>query len=91
LPLIVELFRFVILWTQGSHCFDVMDEALLVIQETVDINAVPLATKRDCVPKEGIPTLACLQILEELALASLGEDVWTKRYASALLYGASHK
>ncbi|KAA8906658.1 hypothetical protein FN846DRAFT_906948 [Sphaerosporella brunnea] len=80
LSLVVELFRFAILWTQGSHCFEVMDKALLVIQETVDINAVPLATKRDCVLKEGIPTLACLQILEELALGCMREAVWTKRF-----------
>jgi hypothetical protein len=79
LSLVVELFRFVMLWTQGSHCFDVMDEALRVIQETVYINGAPQATKGDCV-EEGIPTLACLEILEELALASLGEEVRIKQY-----------
>jgi hypothetical protein len=58
----------------------VLDEALHVIQDTVHINSTPLALKPYYVPKEGIPTLACLQILEELALASLGDEACIKQY-----------
>jgi len=58
-----------------------MDEALNLIQKTVDINAIPAAMKRDgCKRTAGIPTIACLQIMEDIALASLEEEVYIKRY-----------
>jgi len=78
--MVVELFRFGILWTQGSHCIEVMDEALAILQETVDINAVPLATKREYTLKDGVPTIACLEILEDIALAALGDEAHVRRY-----------
>ena len=78
--MVVELFRFGLLWTQGAHCFQVMDEALNLIQKTVDINTIPAAMKRDGGERaEGIPTTVCLQIMHDIALASIGEEVYIKR------------
>ena len=80
MSLVVELFRFGILWTQGAHCFQVMDEALNLIQKTVDINTIPAAMKRDGGERtEDIPTIVCLQIMQDIALASIGEEVYIKR------------
>lgn len=79
--MVVELFRFGILWTQGSHCFEVMDEALAILQETVDINAAPMAMTREYVLKDGVPTIACLKIMEDIALTTLGDEAHVRRYA----------
>lgn len=57
-----------------------MDEALNLIQKTVDINTIPAAMKRDGGERaEGIPTTVCLQIMHDIALASIGEEVYIKR------------
>ena len=58
-----------------------MGEALAILQETIDINAVPMATKREYILKEEVPTIACLEIMEGIALAILGDEAHIRRCA----------
>jgi hypothetical protein len=74
------MFRFSILWNQGDHCPDILDEAAAIIQRTVDVNAIPVATKRPEGKKVGVPTTECLQLMEDIALACLRDEVYIRSY-----------
>ena len=71
----MELFRFSLLWNQAAQCYEIMDDTLEILQRTVDLNTIPLATRKGGPVGDEVPTIACLQVMEDMAMASLKEEM----------------
>jgi len=52
-----------------------MDDTLDILQRTVDLNTIPLATRKGGPVGDEVPTIACLQVMEDMAMASLKEEM----------------
>lgn len=82
----MDLVRFCILWTQGSFCFDIMDDAVDLIQRTVDINAIPIVSKTPIqhtfVP--GADGGIALLIMGDIARSVLYEERKIRRFFRSL-------
>jgi len=70
------------MWDPGNTCATLLDEAVNLIQLTIDMNAMPRIsrTERKLVPE--IDTNKCLILLESIALGTMAEETLLRRYTS---------
>lgn len=71
---ILDLFEFGVLWDQGSKCYRFFDEAAYLLQQTVDVNAMPMLRRNTELLDEGIDIDLCLRLLEGIALGLVGDE-----------------
>lgn len=71
---ILNLFEFGVLWDQGGKCYKFFDEAVSLLQQTVDVNAMPMLRRNIELLDEGIDIDLCLRLLEGIALGLFGDE-----------------
>lgn len=77
--LILALMHFGLMWDHGNICVAILDEAVDLIQRTVDINAIPRYKRtQEMVPE--IDVNKCLALLESIAFGAMVEEQHLRRY-----------
>lgn len=79
--LILDLLSFVVMWDPGSTCATMLNEAVELLQLTIDINAMPRinrTTERKLVLE--IDTNKCLILLESIAFGTMAEETLLRRF-----------
>ena len=68
------------MWDQGNVCIGILDEAVDLIQRTVDINAIPRVRQNDLesiCPEIDVPK--CLVFMESIALGAMLAETHSRR------------
>ncbi|KAF8472081.1 hypothetical protein BDZ91DRAFT_653093 [Kalaharituber pfeilii] len=79
-PHLLDLLHFSLMYSHGSACTSILDDAVDLLQRTIDVNAIAIF-KRDLdklVPE--IDVDRCLTVLEFIALNSLSEEQYARRF-----------
>ena len=75
------------MWDQGNVCIGILDDAIDLIQRTVDINAIPRVKQHDlesiC---QEIDVPKCLILMEAIALGAMVAEVHIRRYSIHALF-----
>lgn len=72
------------MWDPGNTCATMLNEAVDLIQLTVDMNAMPRinrTTEKKLVPE--IDTNKCLILLESIAFGTMAEEALLRRYRAS--------
>jgi len=77
---LLDLLQFSVDWDQGSKCHWFCEEAVELIQRTVDINAIPTFQKNLSKIEKDIDVTSCLELLESIALGMVGNEIHVRRY-----------
>lgn len=77
--LVLGLLQFSIVWDQGSTCHHFFEEAVDLIQLTIDINAIPVLKGDFGKLEHDVDVDACLRLLEGITLGLAGNENNSKR------------
>ncbi|KAF8426866.1 hypothetical protein EV426DRAFT_423425 [Tirmania nivea] len=78
---ILDLLSFVVMWDPGNTCATMLNEAVELIQLTIDVNAMPRinrTTEKKLVSE--IDTNKCLILLESIAFGTMAEETLLRRF-----------
>ncbi|PWW73947.1 hypothetical protein C7212DRAFT_365446 [Tuber magnatum] len=80
LMFLLDLLQFSVNWDQGGKCHWFCEEAVELIQRTVDINAIPTFQKNYSKIEKDVDITSCLELLESIALGMVGNEIHVRRF-----------
>lgn len=77
--MVLDLLHLGIMWDLVGTCAEILDEAVDLIQRTVDLNAIPRLRRDTAKLNSDIDVGRCLDLLECISLGVLSDEVYAKR------------